>query len=406
MEVIVIESGHERNRNAGDEAYYAAMVEMFQESLDDMYIISFSNRPERDRDRYGVETVYSGGSLIKTLASIFKIIRAIKRCDVYVWGAGQILRDDTGVKSPLYRLSRPWIAKIMGKKVMAYAPGIGPLESRKARFLAKKVLNKFDLITVRESYSRDLIKSIGVSKPEIHLTVDPAFGLNPAPFSQVIETLEKIGVKNDGTYLIGIAPFGPAFRGVKSVLPAKYQGKFDIWKPGGKELYKKHIKILAEVCDFMIKKYKSKLVFFIQDISWQGMDDIITEDIISLMKYKEDTVIIKSDDYPPALIKGIIGKLEFLMGGRMHSLILGSGIATPVLGIYYEQKLKNLGAIIDQKEYFIDVKHITCPEGLLTIIETLWSNRKKIKKELDEKITDLRKIADWNVKLLKDLLNR
>ena len=160
MKRILNESGHERNRNAGDEAYFAAMVDVFRKYLGEheLQIAAFSDRPVRDRDRYGVETIYSGGSLFKTFGSFVKIVRAIMNCDIYVWGAGQILRDDTGIKSPLYRLSRPLLAKMLGKPVMAYAPGIGPLETRCARFLAKHVLNTFDIITVREIFSKELLK--------------------------------------------------------------------------------------------------------------------------------------------------------------------------------------------------------------------------------------------------------
>jgi len=88
MKRILNESGHERNRNAGDEAYFATMVEVFRETLGNIHITSFSDRPERDRVRYGIETVYSGGTLFKTLSAFAKIVRAVTNFDIYVWGSG------------------------------------------------------------------------------------------------------------------------------------------------------------------------------------------------------------------------------------------------------------------------------------------------------------------------------
>lgn len=402
---ILNESGHERNRNAGDEAYFATMVDLFREFFGEVHITSFSDRPERDRSRYNVDTVYSGGTISKTLLSFVRSVHAIKNCDVYVWGSGQILRDDTGIKSPLYRLSRPLLAKILRKPVMAYAAGVGPLKSRSARFLTKHVLNIFDLITVRDEFSRDLLESIGVSKSHIYLTVDPAFALKATSSEQGIEILKEIGIEGENS-LVGIAPFGPAFRGIKSLLSAKYQVKFHIWKQEGKEKYNKHIRIMAEACDYIVEEYRSKLLFLAQDVSWQGLDDRIAEDIISLMKNKNFAVRINSDDYPPSVIKWLMGKMEFVMGGRMHTLILASGISTPVLGICFEQKIKSFGSIISQQEYFVDVEKIVEVEDLLFLIDRLWLNREKVRNELDLKMKDLRSMNKSNVLLLGSLLAR
>ncbi|MFX0200663.1 MAG: polysaccharide pyruvyl transferase family protein [Candidatus Hodarchaeota archaeon] len=404
MKKILNESGHERNRNAGDEAYFATMVEMFREHFGEVHITSFSDRLERDRKRYDVQTVYSGGTIFKTIGSLWNILSTIMNCDVYVWGSGQILRDDTGIKSPLYRLSRPLIAKILGKPVMAYAVGIGPLETRIARLLAKLVLNTFDLITVREPFSRELLKSIGVSKPDIHLTVDPAFALKPASSRQVTPALREIGIEDDNSSLIGIAPFGPAFRGVRSLLPAKYQVKLDMWPPNGREKYSKHVQIMAQACDYIVEKYKAKLIFFAQDASWQGLDDRIARDIISHMNHQISARCLNNDDYSPSVIKGMMGRMEFVMGGRMHSLILASGIGIPVLGLCFEQKIKKFGETIVQSEYFVDAEKVHKTKDLTKIIDQLWSHRNRIRHDLGIRMQDLRHEVFRNVARLAVLL--
>jgi polysaccharide pyruvyl transferase CsaB len=404
MKIILNESGHERNRNAGDEAYFASMVKLFRDYLGDIKIAAFSDRPERDRIRYNVDTVYSGGSLSKTLRSFFKILRAIMSCDVYIWGAGQILRDDTGIKSPIYRLSRPLLAKIFGKPVMAYALGIGPLNTRTARFIAKHILKKFDIITVRESSSKNLLEEIGVSKPEIILTVDPAFALPPASKETVDKFMGEIGLKNEKRLLIGIAPFGPAFRGKRSILTAKSQFKLDIWPPGGKDRYTKHIEMFAQVCDYMSEKYNSRLLFIVQDASWQGLDDRISIDIVENMKHQENVLTLKGDDYPPNLLKGLMGRMEFVIGGRMHSLILASGMHTPVLGICFEEKIRIFGDVINMAKYFIDAKRESDFTDYIKLIDDLMNNRQRIRADLKATMQEIRSDVITNVKRLSALL--
>lgn len=403
MKRILIECGHERNRNAGDEAYFASMVDQFRSSLGNIEITTFSDRIERDKERYGVKTIYSGGTPLKTLKSFFSIVQTIKRNDIYIWGAGQILRDDTGLKSPLYRLSRPFIAKLLGKPVMSYAAGIGPLESTTARFLAKRILNLFDVIAVRDEHSRRLLEQLGIHRKKIFLTADPAFALEPASPSDVDDLLSQL--KIDGTRtLLGVAPFGPAFRGVRSILPAKYQMKFNMWKPGGEEKYKNHVQIMADFLDHIIETYEYQLVFIAQDASWQGADDRISEDIISLMSNQDSVLSINADDFAPKILKAFMGRMKAVIGGRMHSLILASGIGTPVLGVCFENKIKTFGSIIDQKDYFVDANDNLELQQLMGIFDSLLRNEKEIRKALVIKMQYLKKLANENTSLLKHML--
>ena len=404
MKKILSESGHERNRNAGDEAYFATMVVLFRKLLGDVEISAFSDRPERDRSRYDVDTIYSGGTLFGTLKNLFCIINAIRRCDVYVWGAGQLLRDDTGIKSPLYRLSRPVLAKLLGKPVMAYAIGIGPIGMKMTRFLSRHVLNLFDLITVRDEFSRELLEQIGVNSRKIHVTIDPAFALTPSPKKEIDTLLSSFGMEPANRPLIGVAPFGPAFRGVRSILPVKYQVKRDIWQPNGEQKYDHHVSVVAQACDYVAEKYKARCVFIAQDCSWQGRDDKIVDDIISRMKNQDQTICLNADDYPPSLLQGLMGRMEFVMGGRMHSLIIASGINTPVLGICFEQKIKSFGEVIGQPKYFIDESEIKSVDDLLTVIEQICSNRHLIRSELETRVNQLKQKVESNVMLLGELL--
>ncbi|MFP4085195.1 MAG: polysaccharide pyruvyl transferase family protein [Desulfobacteraceae bacterium] len=401
---ILIECGHERNRNAGDEAYFASMVHLFRNYFEDVNISAFSDRPSRDRSRYGIKTIYSGGTLYGTLFSSLDILKGIRACDVYVWGGGQLLRDDTGIKSPLYRLSRPFIAKLLGKPLMAYAVGVGPLEMGKTRFFARKILNLFDLITVRDSKSLELLKHIGVSKPDILLTVDPAFGLEISPDEIVEKALKQLPLDRN-TPIVGVAPFGPAFRWVRSLLPAKYQVKFDMWSPGGKSKYQNHVRNMALICDHVVKQYDVALIFIAQDISWQGCDDEISRAIISHMSRSEKAVLINADDYRPETLKGIIGRMAFMIGGRMHSLILACSVGTPVLGICFEDKIRQLGGILGQKECFIDAKEIGNFAEMHFLISKMLNERQYISSELINLIGKLSIEVQKNVHRLDRLVS-
>lgn len=404
---ILSESGHERNRNAGDEAYFETMVDLFQKTLKTVEIKAFSDRPEHDKKRYDIQTIYSGGTLKRSFQSIIEVIKAIKWCDVYVWGAGQILRDDNFILSPPYRLSRPLIAKLMGKPVMAYGVGIGPLETRIVRLMARHILNRFDLITYRDNTSGEILKSLKLVKPAIKTTVDPAFGLKPADDNAIDQFMDKLKISKK-EQIIGIAPFGPVFRGsfkgIRNFLPAKFQADHDIWQKGGKKQYIRHIKLLAEAFDTTVRKYSVKLVFIVQDASGQGLDDKVSKDIIEHMQFKRHIFILNGDDFQPSLLKGLMGRMEMVIGGRMHSLILASGIGTPVVATCYEKKISAFGTVINQNKYFINGYQINHANDLNKIIDGAWKNRKEIKESLLIRMEKLQKEVQTNVIRLMRLL--
>ncbi len=404
MKRIVIETGSDFAQNKGDEAYFAVMVAMFKERMGKVEITKFANNFEEIMQRYSVKAIYSGGSFLKRLKSLIATMQAILECDLYVWGGGQLLHDSTGIVSVLYRLARPFIAKLFRKSVIAYAVGIGPLETKLGKLLARTVLNLFDVITVRDGLSKELLRAVGVIKPPIHVTVDPAIALLPAKPERINEILTHSGLIHNEKPLIAVLPFGPAFRSSRSLIPTAFRAKHNIWPPGGETKYKKHVLLMAEACDYMVTRLNANLVFIAMDTSiTHGGDDKLAANIIHYMKHKDKTIIIR--DYTPEEIGGILSKMALVIGSRMHGLILASGMMVPVVGIGFSQKMRSFARIIAQEKYFINVEDITTVHDLTSLIDTAWFNRDQVREEIKAKIMDLRRMVKYNVSFVLNLLN-
>ena len=181
------------------------------------------------------------------------------------------------------------------------------------------------------------------------------------------------------------------------------QAARDMWQEGGKANYTKHVKLLAKAYDYMIRRYDAQLIFIVQDASGQGLDDRITRDIIKNMENDLQISVISADDYPPALLKGLIGRMEMISGGRMHSLILASGMATPILAICYEQKIKAFGAIVNQQEYFMDGYQLKDEKALIDQIDRVWKHRGQIRHQLEKQILPLRSEVNRNAGRLANM---
>ena len=65
-------------------------------------------------------------------------------------------------------------------KVMLYSNGIGPLERKGNIKKTKKILDKVDLITLRDERSYKTLHEIGIENKNVKVTADPALDLDIA----------------------------------------------------------------------------------------------------------------------------------------------------------------------------------------------------------------------------------
>ncbi len=171
-------SGYYGYGNAGDEAVLAGLVAGFRAvSSAELDLTALSGNPSETRTAHGIGAVdrYRPAALLP----------AIARCNLFLSGGGSLLQDVTSAHGIFYYLGVVRLAQMLGKKTMFIAQGVGPLTLPRSRRLVAAVANKLDAITVRDPDSARLLSEIGVSRPPVEVTADPALLLSrpPAPNS-------------------------------------------------------------------------------------------------------------------------------------------------------------------------------------------------------------------------------
>ena len=161
------------NRNVGDEAIVTAMIDSLRDHHN-MHIAFLSRSSDYStRAHPDIEVVSSG-----VLCGVPGTMRTIREADLLLFGGGGLLQDRTSIANVLFQLSRPFFASLLGTPFMCYALGVGPLKSALSRWLTRKVLQKAELILVRDQDSLDTLRQIGLISPSIQVTADPALLLN------------------------------------------------------------------------------------------------------------------------------------------------------------------------------------------------------------------------------------
>lgn len=314
--------------------------------------------------------------------------------DVILDLAGDNLSVPSDDQNMFFRIQRNFLA-IMGhiylfllcillkKIIVIYGQTIGPLGI--LRPVVKMLLNKMSLITVREENSLRYLAKIGVSKPPIYLTADPAFLLSTPPMAKINKILQAEGV-NAEKPVIGMCI---------SSETAKYHFR------SGEQ---KSIELLATVMDDLIAK-RNLQVLLIPFSTWKGHggdDRIISQKIYALTKRKEGIKLIKGE-YNPIELKGIISRCNIFIGSRGHSCILALSSCIPTIAIGHNPKYYGIMKMVGQERYVCKAKEITCRK-LSLLINDLWNNQKTIEKELKSRIRSMQQLAELNAKLIKNEL--
>ncbi len=360
----VILSGYYGFNNAGDEAILLSMHKNIQALGENYHITVLSNKPEETRAKYHMDVVYR--------FSIREVLKAIKKCDVLLSGGGSLLQDSTSTRSLMYYLSIILAARIMGKKVMLYANGIGPVSREKNRRIVQMVVNKADLITLREQNSYTELKAMGVDEKKCFVTADPVFTMDSISREQGMELLKKAGVPTDKNFV------GVSVRNWKDM-----DGFVDEF---------------AQLCDIVQQKYHKTIVFIVMQVPH---DIKISQKVQKRMKTKS---YLLKQNYSPYEIMGVIKCMDFILSMRLHTLIFAARQKVPLIGFVYDPKI----------EYYLE--KLNMPSGgaigqfdmqkTLKMVEDMVQNRQKYVDILKRESEQLEQRAHYNEKYLIKLLEK
>jgi len=401
MTRLVVETGADFSRNVGDEAYFASMVDLFRERFgEDVQITKFANCPDMIARRYGVKAVYSGSDPLRGVRGLWQTFQAIASCDAYVWGGGQVPDDAHGIHSPIYRFLRPMLAKLLGKPVMSYAIGAGPLEMSLSRRIVHRCMSYYDVVTVRDRHSLALLREIGVSGP-IHETLDAAIILETAPEARVREILAAQNVPQDRPLLVYV-PWGLAYRSDRGWLPVILRRRRGRQEKGPD--YAVHVRSVAGALDAMIERHGVNVLIVAMDCSvGHGSDDEVGRDIVGEMRARDRAVILKGE-YSPKEVKGIMGAAALVAGSRMHGLILATGECVPTCGVCFTEKTRQFARLTGQDHYYIDVDEANTGDRLFQALEAAFQDRDASSRRICAWIPEARAKIVANVGRLADLV--
>ena len=359
----IIISGYHGFANSGDEALLFAILNTLRKKRPDLDFTVLSKTPEETAEIYNVKSI--------NRYNFFKIRREMKKSKMLLFGGGSLLQDVTSSKSITYYLAIIKLAQLCGLKTMLYANGIGPITKDKNRRLAAKILNKVDFITLRDDRSDEELKSLGVTKPTVIITADPAFTID-TDITQSGKFFTNIAGVPHGTKLCIVS--------IRS------------WKNAAKSFTSD----MARLCDFMVENFGIYPLF----VPMQFPEDTeISRNVMSLMK--NPSYIISRELSVPEMFS-VLSEAEILIGMRLHSLIYATTLAIPALPICYDPKISAFMESLNQPDR-VDVESFDYSKAE-RLLSTIINEKEKRREDLKKTNAVLRATAEKNAEFAIELL--
>ncbi|USG64254.1 polysaccharide pyruvyl transferase CsaB [Brevibacillus ruminantium] len=297
----ILISGYYGFNNAGDDVVLYGIISALRREQPNMSLAVLSNQPERTTSLFGIPA-YNRWSLPV-------ILRELMKSDMLVMGGGTLMQDVTSPRSVLYYLGIVSIAKMLGKPVVFYAQGFGPILKPISRRLIKQVVNRVDVITVRDYESGDDFQACGVTKAPIYVTADPAMTISPDDISS-----------DRGRELLQ-ALFADLSKPLVAISVRD-------WKQ--EQAFKE---VIARASDLFLDKGWNVLFLPMHYPS----DLAPSREIIGMMNRPGAKLLDEAVTFHD--IMSVLKQCDYVVGMRLHSLILACMLQTPFTGISYDPKI-------------------------------------------------------------------
>ena len=283
----VLISGYIGFSNFGDDVIFAMLTRHLK--AQGYQISALSSNPAKTKQQHKVSAAY--------YKNPFEIIKEIVKCDYLISGGGSLLQNATSNMSLLYYILIILFAKLMFKKVIIFAQGIGPINGGFWQGLTRFTLSLCNFITVRDSQS---YKMLGNWRIKSRLVEDPAWDIPILPR----ESRGYVGIQ-----LREYSKMHPDF--IK--LLVKYIG-----------LYFSDRKII--IFSFQNPQDLKLCYQFEKELKFQWPH----------MKYE-----IRSDNSIKSIVTGF-SNLEYLFAMRFHACLLGLKYGIKVFTLPYDIKVELL----------------------------------------------------------------
>lgn len=359
--------------NAGDEAILETLLRHLRALRSDLAFTITSADPAETAAAYGVDSVLWSDS--------GAILEAIRSSSLVLIGGGGIFHDYWGFDPHTLLTDDHWgisfytgpalLGALLGKRVMLYAIGVGPLFSEHARQYTRIACEAAHVITVRDSASAGLLTELDIPPQQIQLTADPAFDFAVPPAPAPTKSQIGIGLRN---WNIGVYP--------------------DFWE-----------RQVAAALDQFLDTHPGEAVF----LPFQRLDSDLEDDLAVARRVygrmrNQDRCRVVDARATPSQLASEIAACDLVLGMRLHASILAAAARVPVVSLSYDTKVDEAMQRVALEDLTVDIRSVDA--GLLAAkLKSAYVRRQELRADLASRMPAVAAEARRNAEIAIGLLD-
>jgi len=324
------------SRNLGDDAILIGLREILRRVLPEVEITAFSTDPEYTRRVCGVGAVplRSPRSMLGRDAArgAASYLSAFTEADACLVSGGTPIYD-YGHMTRIFYFGLP---RLMGRRLACFGIGAKPVRSWRGRRLVKALLDQALLISTRDEPSRAIIKALGVEKA-VRVTGDSSLFMEPLEAEAGLRRLTRSGV-DVSKPMAAICP---------RVLSTDYKPHYH--EEISSEAISRIRLSVALAADHLVSE-GYEVVFLPMHEVPPDDDRREIEIIANLMKTGNPKVV--GGGLLPQEAMAVLGRMEVVVGLRLHSLILAAAQGVPVVTVNYDSKVGGFMDLADVGTFY------------------------------------------------------
>jgi polysaccharide pyruvyl transferase CsaB len=286
-------TGYYGRDNVGDEILLSSLIDLITERYGDVEVFVLTSDVKRTEELHDVTAV--------TESNPIEWVKTSMRVDALIIGGGGLFANSIHLRYPILIL----INTVLNNQIWVVGISVAPIENRYDEALLRFALTSVDSIVVRDEASKVRLRDIGISRR--------------------IDVLPDLAFAGDGTSKTAVPREIPKDFIVVSVRP-----------PTGYSRSELNTRELARSLDSLKVDLESEIVFlpFKPDV-----DIKVSRQVTSEMEYSAE-IFEDPDDFRE--VEGILSEADFLVGMRLHSVILSARNHVPFVGLSYHPKCESV----------------------------------------------------------------
>jgi colanic acid/amylovoran biosynthesis protein len=260
----------------------------------------------------------------------------------------------------------------------------GPYCDKGACDQASQVVRKASMAWARDLNSYEILKQLLGDQfdPEIHLqAVDVAFGLEPDVDGMNLPTniKELFSNRSQSRPIVGINVSGLIYNN-----PDKAKSSYGL-RVDYKELIINVLRRFLDKTDCLL----ILVPHVVDEIGHYESDVAACHDLVSrLDEQGRNRIVVAPANLTAAQAKGLIAKMDWFCGTRMHATIAALSSGVPTATIVYSDKAKGVFATCNQEQYVFDPR-ILEQDQIIEGVLSAYNQRDAVRAELEGEISQL-----------------